>query len=67
MCALCVKHCVFGAEVCTRCGGHAEGLEVPGDQLYCEECACPNCGALYTLSNEYVEEGMCTTCYEQTG
>ena len=65
MCDLCVKHCLFGLEVCTCCRGHKEGLEVPGG-LYCEECACTVCSARYTDDNEMVGDLGCTACYVAT-
>ena len=60
-CNECYAHCLFGGDVCDKCGGHKEGLEVPGEK-YCEECACSNCGALFTATNCYVEEGECSAC-----
>jgi len=61
MCHECGRCCIFGAEVCLGCGGHKEGLEVPGDK-YCEECACNVCGALFGNGNEYQEDVGCTSC-----
>lgn len=65
-CGLCPEHCLFGAEVCKQCGGHMEGLEVPGG-LYCEECACPECGTRFTEANVYVDDSRCTHCNEIEG
>ena len=65
-CHECINCCAFTGEVCKRCGGHLEGLEVPGDE-YCELCACHVCGAIFSKDVSPVEDVGCTACYETEG
>jgi hypothetical protein len=63
-CERCTRRCCpFGGDVCEQCGGHLEGLDVPGG-LYCEECACTICGELYDKNNVPIGDEGCSSCVE---
>lgn len=63
-CSSCDTCCDF--DVCQKCGGHCEGLDVPVVEegvFLCEECACTTCGHLYSKRGGYSEaKEMCVEC-----